>query len=178
LAKSVFETGRRPTCQTSIDRLDNEIGLARAAAEGDIAEVTRLLKGGTPHSPRDPIDSTPFLQAAFQGHERVIQLLLELGASLLEQDSFQLTALYWASVGGHDCAAEELLLRGADTSTTDEKGQTLIHLAVESRSLQMVALILNRSGHICTRSRSKYRIASGGRKRQSEDDKIINRPWS
>ena len=35
-------------------------------------------------------------------------------------------------------------MRGADMSTRDEKGQTLLHLAVESRSPQMVTLLLNR----------------------------------
>ncbi len=42
-----------------------------------------------------------------------------------------------------DCAAEERLLREADTSTTDKKGQTLLHLAVDIGSPQMVALSLN-----------------------------------
>ncbi len=60
-----FQTGRFPTCQTSNDHWYDEIGLARAAAEGNIAEVTRLLEGGAPHTPRNPIDSTPLLQAAF-----------------------------------------------------------------------------------------------------------------
>ncbi len=35
-------------------------------------------------------------------------------------------------------------MRGADTSTTDEKGQTLPHLAVESRSPQITSWLLNR----------------------------------
>jgi len=109
LAKSVSQTGRCPTCQTSIVRLDDEIGLARVAAEGNIAEVRRLLEKGTQHSPRDPIDSTPLLQAALQGHLWVVQLLLEHGASVSEQDRYQRTALYWASLGGHDRVAEELL---------------------------------------------------------------------
>lgn len=43
-----FQTGRFPTCHTSNDHWYDEIGLARAAAEEDIAEVTRLLEGGSP----------------------------------------------------------------------------------------------------------------------------------
>jgi len=120
LAKSVSQTGRCPTCQTSIVSLDDEIGLARAAAEGNIDEVTRLLEAGIQHHPRDPIDSTPLLQAALQGHRGVIQLLLVHGASLSEQD--RTNERHYI---GHENAAEELLLRGVDTSTTGEKGQTL-----------------------------------------------------
>ena len=94
LAKSVSQTGRSPTCQTSIYRLDDEIGLAKAAAEGDIAKVRCLLEKDTQHSPRDGIDSTPLLQAALQGHQEIVQLLLEYSASALEQDKHQRTALY------------------------------------------------------------------------------------
>ncbi len=110
LAKSVFETCRYPTCQTSVDLLDDEISLAKAATEGNIVEVRRLLEQGTQYSPRDLIDSTPLLQAARQGHPAVVQLLLEHGASVSEQDRYQRTALYWASVGGYENAAEELLI--------------------------------------------------------------------
>lgn len=63
-AKSVSQSGRCPTCQTSIHRLDNEIGLAEAAAEGDIVAVRQFLEKGTQYSPRDAIDSTPLLEAA------------------------------------------------------------------------------------------------------------------
>ena len=89
LAKSVSQTGRCPTCQTSTIRSDDEISLARAVAEGNIAEVRSLLEQGIQHSPRDLIDSTPLLQAARQGHPKVIQLLLEHGASVLELDRYR-----------------------------------------------------------------------------------------
>lgn len=46
-------------------------------------------------------------------------------------------------MGGHDSTAEELLSRRADASTTHENGQTLLHVAVESWSLQMGTLLLN-----------------------------------
>ena len=65
LAKSVSQTGRYPTCQTLIYRLDNKIGLVKAAAEGDIVAVRQFLEKGTQHSLRDAIDSTPLLQAAY-----------------------------------------------------------------------------------------------------------------
>ncbi len=47
---------------------------------------------------------------------------IETWRSVSEQDGFQRTAPYWASVGGHERAAEELL-RGADTSNTMRSGK-------------------------------------------------------
>ncbi len=136
LAKSVSQTGRCPTCQTSIHRLDDEIGLAKAAAEGDIVAVRLFLEKGTQHSPRDAFGSTPLLQAACQGQQETVHLLLERGASASEQDMHERMALYWATVGGHEKAAEELFLQVADISFTDEKGKTLLHWAVESGSTE------------------------------------------
>ena len=108
----MFKTCRCPTCQTSIDLLDDEIGLVKAAAEGNIAEVRRLLEQGTQHHPRDPINSTKhrFCRSARQGHPKVVKLLLEHGASVLELDRYKRTALCWASIGGHANLVEELLM--------------------------------------------------------------------
>ena len=61
MAKSVSQTGRYLDCQTSIHRLDDEIGLEKAAAEGDIVAVKLFLEKGTQHSPRDAFGSTPLI---------------------------------------------------------------------------------------------------------------------
>ncbi|KAL2047093.1 hypothetical protein N7G274_001112 [Stereocaulon virgatum] len=60
-------------------------------------------------------------------------------------------ALYWARVRGHEKAAEELSLQGADVSFTDEKGQILLHWAVESASTQMVTWPLDKGAVIPAR---------------------------
>lgn len=89
VAKSVSQTGRRLTCQTSIHRLDDDIGLAEAAAGGDIVAVRQLLEKGTQYSPRDAIDSTPLLQAACQSRQEIVHMLLKRGASASEQDKHE-----------------------------------------------------------------------------------------
>jgi hypothetical protein len=68
LAKSVFKTGGCPTCRRSFFLIDDEIVLARAAADGDTEKVRRLLENGIQHSPRGLFDTTPLLQAAFRIH--------------------------------------------------------------------------------------------------------------
>ena len=148
LAKSAFETGGCPTCRKSILLIDDEIVLAKAAADGDTEKLRRLLENGIQHSPRGLFDSTPLLQAAQNGQRETIRLLLEHGASISEQDGFQRTALHFASAGGHAEAADELLLHGADISPANKKGQTFLHLAVLSRSTETVRLLLNKGALI------------------------------
>ncbi|KAF8848332.1 hypothetical protein BDZ45DRAFT_810846 [Acephala macrosclerotiorum] len=70
LAKSVFKTGGCPTRRRSIFLIDDEIVLARAAADGDTEKVRQLLENGIQHSPRGLFDTTPLLQAARGGEER------------------------------------------------------------------------------------------------------------
>ena len=57
LAKSISQTGRCPTCRTSIHRLDDEIGLAKAVADGDIAAVRIGFGRGTADEPTTATDA-------------------------------------------------------------------------------------------------------------------------
>jgi ankyrin repeat protein len=77
-----------------------------------LEKLRRLLDDGIQHSPRGILDSTPLLQATQNGQQETIGLLLELGASILEQDRYQRPALHFISAGGHAEAADELLLHG------------------------------------------------------------------
>ena len=71
-----------------------------------------------------------FLWACEYGHNRVIEFLLERGASLLSQADTGLTALHWAVVGGRVETIRMLLARGASLETRnafdgDALGQAL-----------------------------------------------------
>ena len=68
---AVFETCRCLTYQTSVDLLDAEISLAKAAARGNIADVGRLVEQGTQHSPRNAIDSTLFCRLRVNATQRL-----------------------------------------------------------------------------------------------------------
>jgi hypothetical protein len=70
LAQFIFKTGVCHTYRRSIFLADDEIALARAAADGDIEKVRRLLENGIQRSPRGLFDTTPLLQAARGGEER------------------------------------------------------------------------------------------------------------
>jgi ankyrin repeat protein len=52
--------------------------------------------------------------------------------------------LHFASASGHIEAADELFSHGADISLINKKGQTFLHLAVLSKSIKIVAVLLDK----------------------------------
>ncbi len=60
---------------------DNE-KLIRAAKEGRLDEVTRLLKSGADINAKDGKGDTALIGACFWGHTDVVKLLLEKGADV------------------------------------------------------------------------------------------------
>jgi hypothetical protein len=67
-----------------------------------------------------------------------------------------------------DCAAEERLLREADTSTTDKKRQTLLHLTINIGSPQMVELSLNREAVVSLQNQEEKIALHMATKRDSQ----------
>jgi ankyrin repeat protein len=67
---------------------------------------------------------TPLMEAAWNGQEETVQLLLDLGANINAVDDHGMTALIRAARCGHDKLVEILLSRGADATMKDKKGWT------------------------------------------------------
>ena len=101
---------------------------------------------------------TPFLQAAVDGHEESIQVLLRLGANLHYTTSTRShdgsSALTLASLNGHDKAVATLLQMRADVHYADKDGDTALvlcgsrpadgydHQIVEARKFAEIAALL------------------------------------
>jgi ankyrin repeat protein len=60
-------------------------------------------------SSRDAWFSEHCTTGAKGGHDEIVRLLLDHGASVADKDYRYRTPLYWASVGGHEKIADELL---------------------------------------------------------------------
>ena len=69
-----------------------------ASAAGHVAEVKHLLQIGTVVNQPTPDGRSPLLAAALKGHAEVVRLLLEGGASLIQDDW---TPLFLANNEGH-----------------------------------------------------------------------------
>jgi ankyrin repeat protein len=62
----------------------------------------------------------------------VVRLLFEKGADVKAKDSERRTALYWATMCGHEAVVRLLLEKGADVETAkDGVRRTALHWAAE-----------------------------------------------
>lgn len=59
--------------------------------------------------------------------------------------------LHWAVLNGHIDAAKELVDQGGDPHGADLKKNTLVHMAVRSRSNELMTLVLDRGAPISAR---------------------------
>src|SRR2546421_12370782 len=71
--------------------------------------------------------------AAFCGHERVVQRLLEKGADVARKDRYERTALFPAVMKGHAAVVELLLEKGADVECYSSAGRTPLSWAAGDR---------------------------------------------
>lgn len=88
--------------------------LMRAAARGDVTQVTTLVAAGADvNLAHAEARLTPAMFAAYFGHDAVVQLLLEKGARANLKDATGASAADWAAQGGHEAVAGRLTKAGA-----------------------------------------------------------------
>jgi uncharacterized protein len=118
-------------------------GIFRAARDGDLAEVERLVG----HDPgllnaKDGHSQTPLILASFRGHVGVVRWLLDNGAATDERSTTGCTALWLACHGGHLPVARLLLERGADPAIAGDGNTTPLIQASMRGHLEIVRLLL------------------------------------
>ncbi|KAK3939988.1 Serine/threonine-protein phosphatase 6 regulatory ankyrin repeat subunit A [Diplogelasinospora grovesii] len=132
----VAEYGRDDLVRLLVDRgadvsAGDEYGdtaLHRAARGANIEEKDR---GG----------QTPLYQAAWQGHEAIVRLLLDKGANIEEKDQNGRTPLLWAAERGHEAIVRLLLDKGANIEEKNDDGQTPLSVADNNGCEEIVRLL-------------------------------------
>ena len=89
---------------------------------------------------------TLLMSAASQGHERVVELLLQRGAEIDLQSSEGLTALIIATNWSQLAAVRRLLRAGADTTLRGEDGKTALMIAKDAGYSECVRAIEEHAG--------------------------------
>lgn len=116
---------------------------------GEVAGL--LLEHGADPAHRDHDGMTPLLLAAYEGHEDVVELLLEAGADVDEtagpgsvSAAAAVTPLLAAAAMGHMKTVSKLLFWGAAVDAIDCEGRTALCLAAARGSLEVVRALLDR----------------------------------
>ena len=130
--------------------VDEKDGMGRTSlwwcASGDTAtDVASLLLGkGADVNAEDGDRWTPLMQAAFRGSERVVDLLLDAGASLPPADDPRdpRSAMLQSFAASHGLVRlmDRLLASGADVRAKDEAGNSLMHKAAAGGSPAMIGM--------------------------------------
>ncbi len=132
---------RRERARTSPSPLGEQ--LCKAAFEGGLSEVRRLIDSGADVNYTKSFGSTPLIDAAYNEHADVVSLLLQRGADVNSVDCDGWSALHCAA--WHDLSGRcvELLLRaGADVDARNTNGATPLHCAVWSNNEEAVRALL------------------------------------
>ena len=130
--------------------LEDERKLMSATKEGNVEEVKDILSDGIvnvnclTHSLSSVgIKSTPLCQAAKNGHEEVLQILLGGGAHPDGTDKYGRTPLYWAARKNCASAIHILIENGADARQQME-GPTPLHWAAHYGLKDAVKLLIDK----------------------------------
>jgi len=112
--------------------------LGDAAERGDVAETVRLLRSGSDPDGAGPRGNRPLHYAAYEGHLKVVELLLAHGAppSPDARNDVGVTPAHNAAQRGHADALLALLRAGADANACDVDGASVLHLATDRRCVE------------------------------------------
>ena len=112
--------------------------LARAAHDGDLAAVQRLLASGAPVNGADAFGRTALHEAAMWGHDAILARLLRAGADVHAQDAAGRTALDEALQTGN---VSSLLLLGEAGADLDLSGPSSLPLMIEAAARDNTTLL-------------------------------------
>ena len=87
--------------------------------------------------------STPLLEASREGHEDVVNILLDAGALVSMADSYGITPLHLAAHNGHIHIVKILLDSGAEVSKASVSGNTPLHLAIRNGYTEVIKILLD-----------------------------------
>ena len=129
--------------------------MLRAAAEGNVFKVDKLLSEGGNVNAKTPDGATALMGAVYYGYPKTSRLLMERGADVNARTDGGVTALHYAAQRGHVAIARDLLSKGADPDLVSDAGNTPLDLARAAGHLDMVELLQPKSEAMAPDLRSR-----------------------
>ncbi|KAI9668937.1 MAG: hypothetical protein M1829_005249 [Trizodia sp. TS-e1964] len=127
-------------------------GLHLVAYFGVHKAASTLLKRGQHLDLKDKFSRTPLSYAAENGHEAVVNLLLDNGSELENRENHICrTPLLYAAGQGHEVVVKLLLEKGAEMEAKDIYGRTPLLYAIKQGHLAMTMLLLERGAELETK---------------------------
>ena len=136
--------------------IEHDSGIIRATVLGLPALVRRQINQGKSVETKDQRGLTLLHVAAFQGHVKIVKILLSYGATIDAKDDLGNTPLMAAvssnvpflGEGYPNTAIELLLSKGADIEAADNAGFTPLHRAIEYRKFRVIKYLLKHHAHV------------------------------
>lgn len=130
--------------------------------------LRRLRKTQKSTEKRGRYKKTPIIQAAEDGHVRLVQALLLQGAELTAQDQFGETALHYAAEKGHLDIVKVLVQAGASLFRLDNSRRTVLDCAKQRNHENVMEFL---EGQLEHQKRTK---TSPNRRGTSQPEQTVN----
>ena len=139
--------------RTKLDEMNvayDQNSFVQKAAEGDTQAVGYFLEAGMDPNVTDEKGNTALIAAAKEGHQGIVEMLLDKGADIEGRDAkFGGTPLIWAAIRGQTDTVKLLLQRGADINAVEEKnGMNAIILAAIKGNDQIIEILLENGADV------------------------------
>ncbi len=127
----------------------------RAAEQGDLADLDRLLTQGESPNKTGSGGRTPLHEAARQGHVAALERLVERGARIDARSGDGRTPLMLAADKGRSEIVARLLELGANPDASNERGRTALMLVAKRGHYEVAKLLLAAGADVAARDRDR-----------------------
>lgn len=132
-----------PPVSAQLNRQPNYQILVKSLQGDTLGVRNLLLVGADPNTPPGLNDRgmTALMFAAWRGHDEIVALLTQSGASINATSNSGMTALMYAAFGGHLRSVQLLLGSGANPNLQGERGKNALMYAIEREHLEIARVL-------------------------------------
>jgi ankyrin repeat protein len=131
-----------------IQEIPKQITGLHLAAHFGVDRAVRFLISCNNRELKDSYSQTPLSYAATNGHNTIVQLLLEKGAEIESKDKYGQTPLSRGATNGHEGTVRLLLENGAKIEAKDKFGWTPLSQAATNGHNTIIGLLVEKGADV------------------------------